>query len=340
MRRNGKTRLKGICGMIGFVGLAVLVFLPAGAYDRYSIDDDATNCRFCHGDFRASSYVSLSDGQNWGNLHNLHRQTMLNGDCDTCHLSADKFPVMSDNSQGGNGLAPIGCIGCHGRAEDVTGSGTEGYGTALQRRHETVNAGGDQNGETCFDCHTNAVTAVPVGENVLPPYYASPGVNHPNMPVDPCNPNGTEDFAGLSVGIDNDGDLAADLDDPDCTGAVVTPGEASGSTLPALLVTGKTATTMSFNYGVPCEATDHRIHFGPLGQVSDYFYTGTKCNLLNSGTFTWAPPALPSMFFMGVGHGDEFEGSYGIDSDGGERPASLVGSTCKLPQDLDNRCDP
>jgi len=25
------------------------------------------------------------DGQLWGNIHNLHRQTMLNGDCSTCH---------------------------------------------------------------------------------------------------------------------------------------------------------------------------------------------------------------------------------------------------------------
>ena len=27
------------------------------------------------------------------------------------------------------------------------------------------------------------------------------------IPVDPCNPSGSEDFAGTTIGLDNDGDL-------------------------------------------------------------------------------------------------------------------------------------
>jgi len=129
-----------------FALLAVILLLTlfagsAQAYDRYSINDDATNCHFCHGDFRASSYTGRSDGQSWGNLPNLHRQTMVSGDCNTCHLPTDNFPVMLNTSAGGSGLAAIGCIGCHGRAEDGTGVGTEGYGLAIQRRHEAANVG-------------------------------------------------------------------------------------------------------------------------------------------------------------------------------------------------------
>ena len=57
---------------------------------------------------------------------------------------------------------------------------------------------------------------MPVGENVLPPYYANPGISHPAIPTDPCNPNGSEDFRGSPEGLDNDGDGVYDVADPDC----------------------------------------------------------------------------------------------------------------------------
>ena len=83
------------------------------------------------------------------------------------------------------------------------------------RRSERVRA----HLEACPDCHAEADPAVrtPVGENVLPPYYANPGSGHPDIPDDPCNPppGFTEDFEGAPFGIDNDGDLLADQDDPD-----------------------------------------------------------------------------------------------------------------------------
>jgi cysteine-rich repeat protein len=57
-----------------------------------------------------------------------------------------------------------------------------------------------------------------VGENVLPPYYANPGTGHPDIPDDSCNPSPgfPENFAGTTIGLDNDGDGSYDESDPDC----------------------------------------------------------------------------------------------------------------------------
>ncbi len=71
--------------LIIFCSLAFLVPATAFAYSQYSQNGDDTNCAGCHGDFRSKNYYSPVDGQLWGNIHNLHRQTMLNGDCSTCH---------------------------------------------------------------------------------------------------------------------------------------------------------------------------------------------------------------------------------------------------------------
>lgn len=184
------------------------------AYDRYSVNRDATNCRTCHGDFRATSYVSPVDGQNWGNLHNLHRNTMLAGDCSACHFNS-RFPTYLASSSGGSGLSPIGCVGCHGRAEDNVAGNPEfgaGYGAGLRQRHQ------DAGITVCGDCHQDADPAsyTPVGENVLPPYYATPGINHAAMPTSACNDDGSENFAGATQGLDNDGDGLYDAVDGDC----------------------------------------------------------------------------------------------------------------------------
>ncbi len=87
------------------MGFLIFLAIPtdSSAYDRWSQNDDATYCGACHGDFRASSYVSPSGGLLWGNLHNIHRFTMLSGDCDACHGN-NEFPVYLASSQGGRGL--------------------------------------------------------------------------------------------------------------------------------------------------------------------------------------------------------------------------------------------
>ncbi|MDF1553914.1 MAG: MopE-related protein [Deferrisomatales bacterium] len=63
---------------------------------------------------------------------------------------------------------------------------------------------------------------MPVGEHVLPPFYANPGANHPNIPSDPCSPNGEEEFGynfESAPGLDNDGDGVYGPVDSDCVQA-------------------------------------------------------------------------------------------------------------------------
>ncbi len=210
-------------GIIAACFLALIALLASSrsgtAYTTYG--GDSSNCGSCHGDFRATAYVSPVDGQNWGNLHNVHRTTMLGGDCDACH-GADTFPVILDESNGGTGLEAIGCMGCHGRSEDnvagnpEVGAGRSGYGAGLRQHHQNAGA------TVCSNCHLDANPAnyTPVGENVLPPYYASPGTGHPAMPTQSCNGNGSENFAGAAQGLDNDGDDLYDTSDTNCATAV------------------------------------------------------------------------------------------------------------------------
>lgn len=333
----------GLLAMVAAIG-SIGPGAPTVAYERFSENDDATNCRFCHGDFRSSSYTSLSDGQNWGNLHDLHRTTMLSNDCFACHINGDTFPVIIGAADGGNGLAPLGCVGCHGRAEDGTGTGTEGYGLAMQRRHTVLNVGVDQNGATCTTCHANAAPGgpTPVGEDVLPPFYANPGINHPNIPTDPCNPPPalTEDFAGATFGIDNDGDTIADQNDLDCVAS--TPGEASSEALAPLLVTGhdRNAGTIEVGYAAACGSSDNALRYGLLDSVASYAYTGAECSILNTSSYTWSyPTASDSLFFLIVGNDGSVEGSYGLGAGGAERPSDGVSLACSLTQDLGARCD-
>ena len=201
--------------------LLALVLFPsvAPAYDTYSTSTTAGNCATCHGDFRASPYSSKVDGVSWGNsLHDVHRNTMLDRDCDTCHSGASRTPVNLGSSAGGTGLQPYACAGCHGRAQDGTGSGTLGFGAGLRQHHYRKSV------TVCFDCHSDANPAnrTVVGENVLPPYYASPGTNHPAMPTNTCDPaaRNFENFAGSALGLDNDGDSLFDQADPNCVSGV------------------------------------------------------------------------------------------------------------------------
>ena len=215
------------------VGISILGIPGAQGYDRWSINDDATNCGYCHGDFRNGNYVSPVDLQNWGNLHNLHRNDMLNGDCDTCHFGGDEFPVYLNQSNGGNGLDPIGCMGCHG-VDPQDPTKPNGWGAGLRAHHTNAGVGPDAQGDTCVSCHGD--DPVPRPENTLPSFYLNPGNNHPNMPTDSCNPASAgypESFAGANLGIDNDGDMDYDEDDPDCAGPTPTPTNTPTNTPPA-----------------------------------------------------------------------------------------------------------
>ena len=215
--------------LYGAIAIGVVLYLGVGggpllAYTNYSEDGDETNCAQsgCHGDFRASSYVSATDGMDWGNLHNVHRSDMLAFDCDACHVGSSRLPVPLASSDGGDGLSAIGCMGCHGRNEDNTAenpSFPNGLGAGLRQQHHIAGVTG------CANCHDDADPAkyTPVGESVLPDYYANPGNNHPDMPTASCNDDGSEDFAGAASGLDNDGDGDSDGDDMDCIEVPIDP---------------------------------------------------------------------------------------------------------------------
>jgi hypothetical protein len=213
----------------GLAAAAILVvwITPAEAYEQWSINADATNCRECHGDFRDNNYISPVDGENWGDLHDVHREDMLNDDCDVCHLDGGRFPVLLDDSAGGTGFQSVGCVGCHGIDP---GNGEPDWGAGLRLHHTNAGVRPDRNNETCVDCH--GTLPVPQPEDVLPVYYFTPDAAHPNKPTDPCNPapDHPESFAGLVLGTDNDGDLFYDSADPDCGGIMFTDGFESGDT--------------------------------------------------------------------------------------------------------------
>lgn len=205
------------------LGLAVFGIPESEGYEKYSKNDDATNCRECHGDFRDNSYESPVDGQTWGNLHNIHRSTMLSGECDVCHIGNERFPVYIGSSDGIDGFEPVGCVGCHG-ADPAPGTPNNGWwGSGLRLHHENADVEPDSDGFTCMSCH--ASDPAPLPEDSPPSYYFTPDGDHPNKPDNPCNesPGFSENFAGAVIGLDNDGDLLYDENDPDCAGPTPTP---------------------------------------------------------------------------------------------------------------------
>jgi hypothetical protein len=214
--KKGKSMFRPTFSLVLSASLLVFSLIDADsakAYMQYSANKDATNCAACHGDFRASPYESLVDGQSWdSDLMSVHSGTMLNGDCLTCHSSGPRFPVVIGSSAGGTGLDPFACAGCHGRMEDGFGEGSLGYGAGLRQSHWQ---GGIQ---ICLDCHfdANPNNYVPADESFLPVYYSDNDAAHPLIPSDPCNPQADgfpEDYAGGPEGLDNDGNGLYDESD-------------------------------------------------------------------------------------------------------------------------------
>ncbi len=204
------------------VGIVIFAVPGAEGYDRYYQNSNNRNCEGCHGDFRSNSYISMVDGQNWGNLHNIHRYTMLSGDCDTCHIGNDEFPVYLNQSNGGIGFEPVGCIGCHGVNPAPPAANNGKWGAGLRAHHANANVGPDNNGLTCASCHTT--DPPPPSEDTPPSYYFTPDSVHPEKPDNACNPASPppgypENYAGAVMGIDNDGDRLYDENDPDCAAA-------------------------------------------------------------------------------------------------------------------------
>jgi len=218
-----KTRLQSCIGVAAAVVVAQLACIlwasSAHAYPTWS-----DGCVNCHGDFNSGTYISQRDGTSWGaSLMSGHVGFMGSGTCNVCHqptTGLPRFPVYIGISAGISGYSPISCLGCHGRADDASGSCVNGdtatinpancgMGAGLRAHHAVAGVGG------CADCHTDVT---PVGENAFPTYYFTPDTAHPNKPVNPCNAAaspGNENKFGLA-GLDNDGDGLYDQNDPDC----------------------------------------------------------------------------------------------------------------------------
>jgi hypothetical protein len=114
----------------------------------------------------------------------------------------------------------------------------------------------------------------------------------------------------------------------------VVPGEAAQATPNYDRATGNIVVT----YAPACAASQHTIHYGALSVLPTYAYTGTACNLGASGSATFNP-GTGSYFFVIAGSTGTFEGSYGVDGAGFERPAASNASACTLPQSPNATCE-
>ncbi|UCD75518.1 MAG: hypothetical protein JSV91_01100 [Phycisphaerales bacterium] len=201
MKRK-KARLGKWSVLVG-VGLAVLLLSLTAtttvAFERY---DEGCDNGDCHGGFwtgvSPKGTVFPSD-----NKHEMHKgPNDMNSDCNLCHGGEGEMVL---NSSGGTDNNPgVGCVGCHGRDY---GGGIGNSGVGLRAHH--VNSGVT----ICAGCHSNDPDPLP--ENVSPTYYGTPDTNCD----DPCNvgPAHLENYSiGDTLGLDNDGDLLYDTDDPDC----------------------------------------------------------------------------------------------------------------------------
>jgi hypothetical protein len=188
--------------------LAVMLSAPdAHAYPSYD-DGFGTGCVQCH--------TSFSNGV--GALHTQHRDEFGVTSCNLCHPSGGgTTPVLTYSSGAGGGY---GCAGCHGQdyGETSPNSGqpkATSYG--LRQLHVA-------NGETTCGtsvCHQPGALGAPdpfpilYGENVAPPYFQPmfSGLSDPCASAQEDLPFDDPD----SVGLDNDGDGAADYPaDSDC----------------------------------------------------------------------------------------------------------------------------
>jgi len=182
-----------------------LVAGTAQAYTRYN-----DGCQTCHGEFTDGTSPQGTTFPN-NNKHTMHRSnSYMAANCALCHRSDDSNNPYIGSSDGTDDNVGYGCVGCHGRLEDAGNDGSlPGLGAGLRQHHTN-------SGVSCTLCHADANTGnyTPVGEDVLPPYYATVDTDVD----DPCNPlaqQGNENWSDDTdyVGVDNDGDLLYDLDD-------------------------------------------------------------------------------------------------------------------------------
>ena len=218
------SRPLGASALRGIALLVVLLF--AARADAYKSYDDGTGkgCVSCHNGFQGGT----------GPLHLRHRTDFGITNCNVCHQNGGgSTPVLTYWSGSGGGF---GCAGCHGQdyGETSPNSGVA-KATSYGLRQFHVNKGITTCGTSgCHKPgalgHSNPFPPL-FGENEVPPYFAPLYSNLTN----PCW--SSEESLGVdgdSVGLDNDGDGAADFPaDLDCLIAPPTTTTTTTTTLPA-----------------------------------------------------------------------------------------------------------
>lgn len=197
LTRGHGPKATALVSTICIVQVASLQPRPTRAYERY-ID----GCDLCHGPF--------SGGQSPrgtifpANSKHVMHANFMDAECGQCHTTGDDWNPYIGSSNGTAHDPPVGCNGCHGRDY---GPGIGHSGVGLRAHHTAVGI------PLCVTCHDDDPTPLP--ENVAPVYYGTPG----SFVDDPCNksPGNAENWSiGDSFGLDNDGDLLYDGQDPDC----------------------------------------------------------------------------------------------------------------------------
>jgi hypothetical protein len=163
-------------------------------------------CQTCHrafdGPTSPKGTIFPSDSK-----HEMHRGAQnMKTDCDLCHTTGDDRNPYIASSNGTANNPGVGCTGCHGR--DYGGAiGSSGVG--LRAHHAAAGFA------FCYDCHLIEDEPTPLPEWVSPIYYGTADTNVD----DPCNTLAgfLENWSiGDTQGLDNDGDMLYDGDDPDC----------------------------------------------------------------------------------------------------------------------------
>lgn len=245
-----------------WVGLAGATFLLIFFCNPAEASPTFEDCTECHSSFTEGSYSSLHDAVDWGqDLMSGHEALVDN--CDACHRSKRNDPVYLNYSV--DSTLSKGCVGCHGRDEDVNGSCTGmvgemgglelecGSGAGLRAIHElNVEAG------TCSSCHSG--DPVPVGEQVAPAFYGQTGV----VMQDACDGDGTESYFG-TTGLDNDGDGQRDGIDSDCVSNAppTQPGPLSADSM--------TVDSAIVSWGASTDPNDDAINY-----LVDYRHNGVE----------------------------------------------------------------
>ncbi len=181
--------------------VTVAVVPAAQAYERYN-----SGCDSCHGGFTSGGYVSEATGADWpSSLHTVHRSSSyMDTDCDLCHRNDDNDNAYIGSSNGTAANGAYGCVGCHGSPSQA-GAPT---GDSLRRHHTSAGVSSCAN----TDCHAAPMEIAQEVE--LPPYYGTVDT----LVAASCNDDGntSEDWNNDGQGLDNDGDMFYDGNDPAC----------------------------------------------------------------------------------------------------------------------------